>query len=163
MRNFLVMFLLLTAVSLLTDLFAEEQFSLPAAAVEKSRSELVEQLFWLNLPCVCTGEDRLSDLGAGYDRDNRQYFLERPARPESFSDSSYLITIDFSDAASPLITVFAPQDACYQWLQMRARICNGRVVGRPVFQPDGCVGDLLDFGDAGPARRFFQASLTADN
>jgi len=163
MRNFLVIFLLLAAVSLLTDLFAEEQFSLPAEVLEKSRSELVEQLFWLNLPVVCADEDRLTDLGAGYDRDNRQYFIERPARSESFSDSSYLVTIGFSDTGNPLVTVFAPQDACYQWLQMRVRICNGRVVGRPVFQPDGCVGDLLDFGAACPGRRFFQASLAADN
>lgn len=163
MRNFLVIFLLLAAISLLTDLFAEEQFSLPAEALEKSRFGLIEQLFELNLPAVCADEDRLTDLGAGYDRDNRQYFIERPARFESFSDSSYLIIIGFSDAGSSLITVFAPQEACYQWLQMRARICNGRVVGRPVFQPDGCVGDLLDFGAACPSRRFFQASLAADN
>lgn len=163
MRNFLVIFLLLAAVSLLADPFAEEQFSLSAEVLEKSRSGLIEQLFWLDLPGIWADEECLTDLGAGYDRDNRQYFLERPARSESFSDSSYLVTIDFSDADSPLITVFAPQDACYQWLRLRARICNGRVVGRPVFQPDSCIGNLLDFGAAGQGRRFFQASLTTDN
>ena len=107
-------------------------------------------------------EERLTDLGAGYDRDNRQYFLERPARPDGFSDSTYLIIIAFSVACEPLITVFAPQDACYQWLQIRPRICNGRLTGRPVFQPDGYCGDLLDFGHVDPIQPFFQARLVND-
>ena len=133
------------------------------AAVQKSRTELIEQLFLLDLPAICADEERLSDLGAGYDRDNRQYFLERPAHPDGFSDSGYLITIDFSDARSLIITVFAPQDVCYQWLQIRPRICNGRLTGRPVFQPDGCAGDLLDFGSAGSDQPFFQVRLADDN
>ncbi|GAB1353204.1 hypothetical protein MASR1M12_19380 [Erysipelotrichia bacterium] len=163
MRNFLAVFLLLSAFSLLADLFAEEQFSLSAEVVQKSRAELVEQLLLLDLPSICKGEEHLSDLGAGYDRDNRQYFLERPAHPDGFSDSGYLITIDFSDARSLIITVFAPQDVCYQWLQIRPRICNGRLTGRPVFQPDGCAGDLLDFGSAGSDQPFFQVRLADDN
>lgn len=163
MRNFLAVFLLLSAFSLLADLFAEEQFSLSAEVVQKSRAELVEQLLLLDLPSICEGEEHLTDLGAGYDRDNRRYFLERPARPDGFSDSGYLITIDFPDARSLIITVFAPQDVCYQWLQIRPRVCNGRLTGRPVFQPDGCAGDLLDFGSAGSDQPFFQARLTDDN
>ncbi|HMM59293.1 MAG TPA: hypothetical protein PLR50_09115 [Candidatus Rifleibacterium sp.] len=163
MRNFLAVFLLLSVFSLLADLFAEEQFALSDAAVQKSRTELIEQLFLLDLPAICADEERLSDLGAGYDRDNRQYFLERPAHPDGFSDSGYLITIDFSDARSLIITVFAPQDVCYQWLQIRPRICNGRLTGRPVFQPDGCAGDLLDFGSAGSDQPFFQVRLADDN
>lgn len=163
MRNFPVIFFVLSVVSLTISFFAEDHFSLPAEIVEKSRSELIEQLFWLDLSAVLSGEERLTDLGAGYDSDNRQYFIERAARPDSHSDSSYLIIVDFSAATRPLITVFAPQDACYQWLQIRARVCNGVVTGRPVFQPDGLGGDLLDFGCASHVRPFFQARLNADN
>ncbi len=163
MRNFLVFLLLLIAVAILIRHSAVKQAALSADMVAKSRSALLDQLFCLDIPCLYMNEERLSDLGAGYDRDNHQYFLERPARPESFSDSCYLITIDFSAAGNLLITVFAPEEACYQWLQIRARICNGKIVGRPVFQPDNCSGDLLEFGNAIPASSFFQALLRPDN
>lgn len=163
MRNFLAFLLLLSAVAILIRHSVGRQAVLSAEMIAKSRSALVEQLFCLDIPCLYMNEERLSDLGAGYDRDNHQYFLERPARPESFSDSCYLITIDFSAADNLLITVFAPEDACYQWLQIRARICNGKIVGRPVFQPDNCSGDLLEFGNSVPDRSFFQALLSPDN
>lgn len=163
MRNFLAIFVFLSVALYLTDIFAEKQFSLSAEMVQKSRAELVEQIFLLDLPRLHMNEEYLNDLGAGYDRDNRQYFLERPARPDGFLDSTFLIIIGISDASCPLITVFAPQDACYQWLQIRIRSCDGRLFGRPVFQPDGYCGNLLDFGCVNSDQSFFQARLIADN
>lgn len=101
------------------------------------RAILIEKLGQFDLTKIARGNTSyLAALDAGYDEENRQFFIEQQVEPGEMNHSSFLTIIDYHADAKTLLTVFAPENLTYQWLRCRLRRVGDDIFTRVVFQPD---------------------------
>ena len=108
------------------------------------RATLLQQLFDLDMARLHQRDyPYLDSLDAGYDEDNRQYYLDRGVAGSLSPAESYLCMIDYQTAESTEIRIFSPDRNASAWLRCRLRKCGKRLYTRVVFQPTGVCSDLL--------------------
>ncbi len=108
------------------------------------RARLLNKLLELDLASIARGDkEYLAAIGAGFDEDNQQYFVEQQVENTEFSDSTILIIISYSLPERVCLTIFPPEDGCYQWLDCRLRLVNGDIFCRALFQPEGNCSELI--------------------
>lgn len=110
----------------------------------KARQMLVECFTSLDLQSILEqNADYLEQLDAGYDADNRRFFIERQVAGSRYNDDTLLILISYPQPQEAEISIYAPELLSWQWLHSRIRLAgsciNSPILFEPMLQPDDLV------------------------
>lgn len=135
---FVVIFLLSNGQYLAISASAQELERIAA-----TRVLLVEKLLSLDFERLANRDfNWLESLGANYDYDNQQYFIELTS-DATLKDSSVLLMIDFSHKDSLEIRLFAPEELSYIWMHSRLRVTKDQLYISYVFHPQSSNSKLF--------------------
>jgi hypothetical protein len=123
--------------------YAGEQHNHESAGQNRKkilRQQLLHILELLDLEKILSGNrGYLACLNAGFDEDNRCFYLEKPATAADRYEH-YLVTIDVSKKDSIVVRIFSPDRLADLWLSSRIRIKSGYIhvstVFHPLFEPE---------------------------
>lgn len=110
----------------------------------KARQMLVECFASLDLQSIIEqNSDYFEQLGAGYDADNRRFFIEWQVAGYQYNDDSLLILISYPQPQEAEICIYAPEVLSWQWLRSRIRqtdsCINSPILFEPMLQPDDLI------------------------
>jgi len=114
-----------------------EKDSRKSSEIFRTRQMLIASFAQLDLQHILAqNAEYLERLEAGYDHDNRRFFIEQPIVGYSCEDdSSMLILISYPRPDEAEICLYAPEQLSWQWLRSRVRR-NGSCINAPmVFEP----------------------------
>ncbi|MBU1105540.1 MAG: hypothetical protein KKB51_02635 [Candidatus Riflebacteria bacterium] len=144
MKN-LVGFAILVGMIVMTSFWSQlkaQQFQ--SAKLFKARQLLLESFAGLDLNRIIEQNGNyLDELDAGYDVDNRCFFIEQPVVGSQYRDTNLLILISYPRQGEAEICLYAPENLSWQWLRSRVRraatCINAPLVFEPMQQPDDLV------------------------
>lgn len=115
-----------------------------SADIFQARQMLIESFAGLDLIRIIEQNSEYFDkLGAGYDTDNRRFFIEQPVVGSQFRDTSLLILISYPRPDEAEVCLYAPENLSWQWARSRIRrtasCINAPLVFEPMQQPDDLV------------------------
>ncbi|PKL48258.1 MAG: hypothetical protein CVV42_10280 [Candidatus Riflebacteria bacterium HGW-Riflebacteria-2] len=114
------------------------------ASIFRARQILTESFVKLDLENILAqNAEYLERLDAGYDSDNKRFFIEQPIIGSIYDDAGILILISYPRPDEAEICIYAPEHLAWQWLRSRVRrygsCINAPMLFEPMLQPD----DLL--------------------
>ncbi|EKD83098.1 MAG: hypothetical protein ACD_39C00891G0001 [uncultured bacterium] len=146
MKNFLG-FAFLVGTAVLASLWIEisEQ---KAQSIEQSRARqmLIECFAGLDLQRIIEqNADYLEELEAGYDVENRRFFIEQPIAGSQYHDAGLLILISYPRPDEAEICLYAPEHLSWQWLHSRIRHTASCINAPLVFEPTQHPDDIVPY------------------
>jgi len=112
-----------------------------SARVFRTRQMLIESFAQLDLQKILAqSTEYLEELNAGYDCDNKRFFVEQPAADSIYGDADILLLISYPRPDEAEICIYAPEHLSWQWLRSRVRrsgsCINAPILFEPMLQPE---------------------------
>lgn len=107
----------------------------------RTRQMLIESFAQLDLQKILAqNTEYLEELDAGYDNDNKRFFIEQPAPGSMYDDAGILLLISYPRPDEAKICIYAPEHLSWQWLRSRVRrsgsCINAPMLFEPMLQPE---------------------------